>query len=105
MPLLFKMLDTRYNHEALGFIPVFLDPSDERPAREQFTERYSHGGGWSQMKGWKLGPTGEIMYSGATEALAPIAVAQLRDETVRVYPGAWVSITQADGSFEVSRMD
>lgn len=104
MPINFSMIDRRYSQEHLGLIPLFLEPNDDRPAAKQFSERYSHGGGWSPMKGWKLGPVGEISYQGDA-AIFPIAIASLRLETIRVYPGAWVSITQQDGSFEVSRMD
>src|SRR3982751_2684992 len=35
--------------EGLGAIPYFLDEDDPRPAREQFHERYNHGGGWRPM--------------------------------------------------------
>lgn len=100
----FTILDQRYTEEALGFIPTFLSKADGRPAAQQFHERYAHGGGWSPMKGWSMGPVGEILYPGEP-ALAPIAVAALGEEVIRVYPSAWVSITQPDGSFEVSRMD
>lgn len=100
----FKMLDSRYTEEALGFIPLFIFDSDSRPAAEQFNDRYAHGGGWSPMRGWSMGPVGEIMYPG-DPALHPIAVATHGTETIRIYPHAWVSIAQGDGSFEVSRMD
>lgn len=100
----FKILDERYDEEALGLIPAFLTDLDDRPAAEQFHERYAHGGGWRPMSGWKMGPVGEIMYPG-DPAFHPIAVAQLHNETIRVYPFAWVSITQPDGSFAVARMD
>lgn len=100
----FSIIDNRYDLEALGLIPLFINPNDERLVEEQFNDRYAHGEGWSPMAGWKMGPVGEIAYPG-DEALQPIAIATHRLETIRVYPGAWVSITQPDGSFEVSRMD
>ena len=100
----FKILDTRYDREVLGFIPDFLDPDDPRSASAQFNERYAHGGGWNPMSAWKMGPTGEIRYP-EDETLFPIAIGILHDGVIRVYPSAWVSITQPDGSFEVSRMD
>lgn len=104
MPINFFILDSRYDEEALGLIPDFIDPEAEGRAAEQFNYHYAHGGGWRAMRGWSMGPVGEIKYPGEA-ALHPIAVAQLREETIRVYPSAWVSITQPDGSFEVSRMD
>lgn len=100
---MFKIIDPRYSEEALGFIPEFLSEDDPRSAAEQFNENYAHGGGWRPMKGWKMGPVGEIRW-GQEETLHPFAVAQLRDETIRVHTFGWVSIMQADGSFEVSRM-
>ena len=100
----FTILDQRYTEEALGLIPMFLSRADGRPAREQFDEHYAHGGGWHPMSGWSMGPVGEILYPGEA-ALPPIAVAALGEEVIRIYPHAWVSITQPDGSFEVSRMD
>lgn len=100
----FQILDQRYDEEALGLIPDFLATADGRFAAQQFDDRYSHGGGWQPMSGWSMGPIGEIMYPGE-EALPPIAVAVLGHEIIRVYASSWVSITQPDGSFEVSKMD
>jgi hypothetical protein len=98
---------TILNHRAnLGWIPAFLSPDDPRPAREQFDERYAHGGGWRPMKEWHVGdanlPT--IQYPG-DPALQPVAFTHFRDELICIYPHAWVGIFQLDGTFEVSRMD
>lgn len=100
----FKILDPNYPYDALGFLPYFADEADPRRVRDQFHDNYAHGGGWSSMAGWKLGPVGEIMYPGEPP-LNPIAVGVIHDEVIRVYPYAWVSIAQPDGSFEVARMD
>lgn len=110
----FKMLDTRYDEEALGLIPHCFSRADGRSAKEQVNEHYAHGGGWFPQRGWRMGPVGELLYSEDPNpsaevshelALFPIAIAMLGNEAIRVYPHAWVSITQEDGSFEVSRMD
>jgi len=101
----FKMLDTRYTREALGFIPNSLSEEDDRTAAEQLHVNYAHGGGWHHMKGWSQGPTGEILYEGDRQPLVPIAIATLGTETIRIHENAWVSITQPDGALEVSRMD
>jgi len=102
----FRILDERYSEEALGLIPAFLEEADPRSASAQFNENYAHGGGWSPMAGWSMGPVGEILYQGEFDALAPIAIATLHaNEIIRVYPSAWVAISQVDGSFEISRMD
>ncbi len=100
----FTILDPRYTIDNLGLIPAFLSEDDPRSARAQFHENYAHGGGGFSMKGWSMGPVGEIMYPG-DPAYQPIAVARLREEVIRIYPHAWASITQPDGAFEVSRMD
>ena len=46
-------LDSRVSVEMLGLIPYFLHPNDSRPAKEQFNERYAHGGGWQQLFGFE----------------------------------------------------
>lgn len=104
MTIEFKLLDTRYTSEALGFIPTFFSPGEEAPAAEQLNRNYQHGGGWRPMKGWSMGPVGEMMFEGDPQ-LNPIAVAALHDEIIRIYPNAWVSITQPDGRFEMGRVD
>ena len=41
--------------EAAGFLPVILQPTDARPAREQLADRYAHGGGYNPIEGnWRL---------------------------------------------------
>src|SRR5262249_45270439 len=85
----------------VGLIPSFLSEADARPAKEQFHDRYSHGGGWNKLEGWKrLAPNSmkefAIKYPGDTW-LYPSAQCQLRDETICIYPHAWVGIFQPDG--------
>lgn len=50
--------------EALGFIPDFVFDFDPRPACEQFAARYTHGGGWHPLKGFKQSSSGELLYPG-----------------------------------------
>lgn len=89
----------------LGFIPLFLWESDERPAREQFHDRYAHGGGWRPFEGFEVLRGGEaIQYPGDPE-LPLLAEGRLRDEVIRFYNMSWVSITGPDGSVEIARMD
>ena len=107
-----KMLDWQTKSgmptSVLGLIPQFIFADDPRPAAEQFNERYAHGGGWSSFgKGeWGMDDDGSyaLKYPGDPR-MYWIARAQLRDETILFYPHAWVAIVQADGAFEVSRMD
>lgn len=93
----------------LGLIPNFLSEDDPRSAAAQFAENYSHGGGWSPMTGWRYDSAPPstppfISYPGDPPYYA-VAKATLRDETILVFPHAWVAIVQSNGDFEVSRMD
>ena len=58
------------------------------------------------MKGWEVTDerTYKIKYP-EDPALLPVAMADLREELICVYPHAWVGIFQKDGSFELARLD
>lgn len=92
----------------LGFLPGFLREDDPRPAKEQFAERYAHGGGWSPFKGFEFRNL-RLIYpasdDGPEEVYRVIAHTSLRDEAIMLYEYAWVVILQKDGTWEVSRMD
>jgi len=91
--------------DMIGLIPDFLQEDDMRPAREQFNERYAHGGGWRPMKGFEVdAEMGTIQYPD-DPPLKPIAAFRFHDELIYIYPHAWVRIEQADGSSEIARMD
>jgi len=89
--------------EELGLIPYFLDEKDPRPAREQFNERYAHGGGWRPQPGYSM--NGAILKYPGDPPFEPIAMMTLHDEKILVYEYGVVAIVQRDGSFEVCRMD
>lgn len=90
--------------EMLGYIPLFLDEDDPRPAREQLDSNYGHGGGFRPQAGFEMMPNGDLTYPG-DPPFAPLAETKLRDEIIRVYNYAYVAIIQPDGSFVVCRMD
>lgn len=91
--------------DLLGFIPEFLSTDDKRTVREQLDSNYRHGGGWSPMQSWRRdSETGELTYPG-DPPYRPLARAKVREETVYVYPHAWVCIVQKDDTYEVARMD
>lgn len=100
--------------EHLGLIPHFLVADDERDAKEQFNERYVHGG-WRSMAGWKLNSDDSIEYysAGLEEGeeqdppLYPLAeiIMQGHKERILQYDHGWVCVIQPNGSFEVCRMD
>lgn len=100
----FEIKHPRATEEHLGLIPTFLREGDPRSAAEQFEEHYAHGGGWRPMPGWELYES-SLCYPGDERPYALLAETRLREETIRVYDGAWVAIIQPDGKFEVSRMD
>lgn len=98
-----RLLNPRITPEHLGLIPHFLFEDDQRPAKEQFNERYVFGG-WSPFLGFKLRSDNSLKYPG-DPAMMPLAQTKLRDELVVFYDHAWVAIIQPDRSFEVCRMD
>lgn len=100
-----KLLHPRASMEMLGLIPEFINENDPRPAREQFDTNYAHGGGWHPLAGWEFDPASQMIKFPGDSALPPLVETQFRDETIIVYPYAWVLILQKDGSFEVARMD
>ena len=95
--------------ELLGYIPQII-PGNE-PAVPEINANYGHGGGWWHMEGWTIDKAGVIQYQDTGEddrdpPLTPVAVATNSfGETIRIYENAWVSIQQANGDFEVARMD
>lgn len=95
--------------DILGMLPDYLTTSDPRPAVEQFNERYAHGGGWRPHSQWKMtgqnNVLGPIIRFPGDPLFAPIAKATLRDESIYLYPSAFVAVVQANGDFVVSRMD
>lgn len=108
------------NARMLGLVPTFLDLDDPRPAKEQFNDRYAHGGGWQPFKGFALVnvngdgtqkpiPDWRLMYPD-DPAYAPIGWCYLREECIIMWPHSWVMIWKADGtlsggSWELCRMD
>ena len=91
--------------DILGLLPMIFDSNDPRPAREQANERYAHGGGWNPQEGWELNPSnGNAMYPG-DPPMWPLAMAELNDERLYLYPYGYVAVVQQDGGFEMCRMD
>lgn len=88
--------------DMLGYIPVFVSDGDPRSVREQFEANYQSG--WHPMGGFELLAGDALQYPG-DPPMPPLFRAELRDEEIIVYPHAWVMIRQADGAFEIARMD
>jgi hypothetical protein len=88
-----------------------LSPHDERPAKAQLNTGYRHGGGWLSFDGFTLirpdvdDPlTWRLTYPEDPEYRA-LAYTTLREETIVLFPYAWVAIVQPDGSFDIARLD
>jgi hypothetical protein len=100
-----EILDPHMHMGMLGFIPEFLDERNPKCAREQIDENYQHGGGWRPMKGFKMDPkTKRLSYPGDSPFM-PLAKTRMNDEEIYYYPYSFVAIVQADGAFEVARLD
>jgi hypothetical protein len=103
---IWTLLHPLMTYEHLGpYLPYFLVNEDERPAAQQFNERYKFGG-WRPFGQDKftLTETHILKYPG-DPAHQPMAVTHLRDEVILLYNSDVVVIKQPDGSFEVCRMD
>jgi hypothetical protein len=87
----------------MGLIPYFLIEDDPRPAREQFHERYAHGGGWNPNPKFKV--RGEHLQYPGDPPLTLLFEIQFRDERILVYDRAFVAIHRPGHPVEVARMD
>lgn len=104
---LWQLLHPSCTIDDLGWLPLMILTSDPRPIREQLDERYAHGGGWSPMGDgrWEFNrDTHRLKYPG-DPWMNPLAITKIRDETLILYPYAFVLVLQPDGSYEVARVD
>lgn len=90
--------------ESLGFIPLFLNEDDPRPAREQINEAYKHGGGWFHFSGFEMLESGDLQFPG-DPPIKRLAMTVFREEEISLYEHSWLVIKQPDGSWEVARID
>lgn len=88
---------------AIGMLPMMFSELSPQPAAEQADANYQ--GGWSPLPGFSFDPATRVLRYPGDPPMMPIAGTQIRDETILVYPHAWVLVLQKDGSFECSRMD
>jgi len=102
--LQFLALHPDVTPDHVGLIPTFLDVNDPEPAAKQIDKNYQHGGGWHPSKGFKLTKKFALVYPG-DPPLVPLAMSQLRDETILIYPYGYVAIVQPNHDFEASRVD
>lgn len=104
-------LMTKNARHLLGHIPDWLNEANPAPARDQLHHAYVHGGGWWTMPGWSMDRKSLAITYDGDPPLNPVALIHFRDETIAVYPHAWVAIIRhplngwAEFTFEVARMD
>lgn len=100
---------TQRHPGAAGFLPEMLSLDDPRPAKEQLAETYAHGGGFQHFEGFTLHAPEDkrswlLQYPG-DPPLQPKAYGQLRTETLVLFDYDWLVIRQANGEWEVARLD
>jgi hypothetical protein len=89
----------------LGFLPDILLPADKRPVKEQLEDRYSHGGGWRPIHGFRMDGRYRLHFPG-DPVFEPAACIALGDELVIFYPNcSLLAVLRRDKSFEVTRVD
>jgi hypothetical protein len=107
--MIWFMLHPTAEMDVLGLIPSMLDDDDPRPADEQIEANYQHGGGWCPQSGFKLLSNGSLSYPGDPPfpviAMTILHAFTDKPEEIRFYQYDFVAIVQADGSYEVSRID
>ena len=100
--------------EILGLIPGFFMEDDPDDAVAQVNKRYQHGGGWRKMDGFTIENissardylTGKVTLSYEGDPpYRQLAIAMLHDEILILFDCAWLAVVQADGSYEVARLD
>lgn len=89
--------------EDWGLIPAFLDANDPRPAKEQIAEKYI--GGWNSFKGFKFNKNKITLKYPGDPVYNCISTMLFRDETLHIFPSAWVVIEQKDDTWDVARLD
>lgn len=101
-----KILNSFFSIDDLGFVPYIVDANDPRSVQAQIADKYAHGGGWSPYgKGdWIIDDDGVLKYT-YDEPMKPWAMTQVHGEVVRFYAHAIVSVVHTDGSLSVLRLD
>jgi hypothetical protein len=101
-----KDVDNADFREEYGLLISFIHENDHRPMREQFDERYAHGGGWRPFgkDKFRMLKNGGLVYPG-DPTFKPLAILRHHEERAFIYEHAIVCIVQPDGTFEVSRLD
>jgi hypothetical protein len=105
MTVIVKFLHPRATADHVGMIPYWLDERNPKPARDQINDNYGHGGGWHSMTGFTMQPNDAVLHYPGDPPFRPIAVMQMRDETIYAYEHSIFAIVQPDGTFDAARLD
>lgn len=98
-----SLLFTGCSPEYWGLIPSFLNEEDKRPVKEQFAEHYISG--WKHFDGFKFDEKNQTLSYHGDPPMKAIGIIWFHDETIILFPHAWVLILQKNGKWEVCRMD
>lgn len=98
-----------FHPDLVGLIPSFLNENDPTPIAKQIDAAYQHGGGWRPIAGMSLEAPFRLRGHNDTRGYQPIAFTHLSDREeqvlVIVFESGMTAIMQADGSYEVARLD
>jgi hypothetical protein len=107
LPNIWTLLHPHATVEHLGYLPQIINACYAGTVREQITQNYAHGSGYSPFgkDKWKYNQAAQTLNYPGDPELKPIASTMIGDEKVLMYNHAIVAIIQKDGSFDVVRMD
>lgn len=93
--------------EHLGLLPRLFSDTDPRSARDQLDENYAYGGGWNpeRTSRWQVSDNRMTIQYPGDPPLRAVACALLRDEFIFLFPHSMLAIVQADGAYEIGRVD
>lgn len=91
-----------------GFLTQIISEADERPAEVQLNDRYAHGGGFFEFKGFTLHNVeaeAYLTYPG-DPAVKEIARCHLplSNETLILFQSSWLAIVSG-GTHKIARVD
>lgn len=100
--------DQRYDPglvlDLMGFIPDWLARKADDESLAQLFQRCYPYGGWQPQSGFRHKGNYRMSYPG-DPIMSPIATLAIGEEILVIYPHSVVGIFQADGAFEIARMD
>jgi len=102
------------NLETAGRLPVIFHNVDPRSAKEQIGANYAYGGGWHPFSGFTLHDANRVGVATLAypedppereRSRAILHEGEKSQELIILFGHDWVAVVQADGSYEITRMD